>query len=180
MRKVVRTGVVLAVAGGLLVAGCGGAVPNNSATPNNAVTNSTAQAAPINALPSGVEQHLSSYSSRIQKVDKLPVQVPSSVDRVLLISPLTEYAISQFQEIWPKLNPKPAVVWVGMPEAQTKQMWSKLGYHGDPLPSPVTLYDKASVPVPAAYRKVSGGWEEVPGVLKSSEVNQWVNFFSKN
>ncbi|SFV10330.1 hypothetical protein [Alicyclobacillus macrosporangiidus] len=177
MRKVVRTGAVLAVAGGLLV-GCGGA-PTNSATPDNAVANS-AVAAPIKSLPSSVESHLSSYSSRIQKVDKLPVQVPSNVDRVLVISPAVGYAISQFQSVWPKLDPKPAVVWTGMTEAQTKQMWSKLGYHGDPLPSPVTLYDKASVPVPAAYRKVSGGWEEVPGVLKSSEVNQWVNFFSKN
>ncbi len=167
----------MAVAGGLL-AGCGGA-PTNSATPDNAVANS-AVAAPIKSLPSGVESHLSSYSSRIQKVDKLPVQVPSNVDRVLVISPAVGYAISQFQSVWPKLDPKPAVVWSGMTEAQTKQMWSKLGYHGDPLPSPVTLYDKASVPVPAAYRKVSGGWEEVPGVLKSSEVNQWVNFFSKN
>jgi hypothetical protein len=177
VHRVCRTVFALLVLGGL-VTGCGDGQLQQSSAVKNTTAAAQSQTALITALPADMTKHLSSYDSRLRKVDKLPVNVPSSVNQVLVISPVAGYAISQFQSVWPKLDPKPAVVWVGMSQVQTQQMWAKLGYHGDPLPSPVTLYEPVSVPVPATYRKVQGGWETVPGVLRSDEVQKWVDFFS--
>ncbi|ACV58203.1 hypothetical protein Aaci_1172 [Alicyclobacillus acidocaldarius subsp. acidocaldarius DSM 446] len=131
----------------------------------------------MKSLPTGMVSHLQPYAQRIQHVSALPVHVPSSVQNVLILSGVTAYAIPQFQSIWSQLPNKPAVVWVGLTPSQTKSLWKQAGYHTDPLPSPVTLYEDVQLPVPVAYHKVKGGWEELPGILPSSQVHDWVTFF---
>ncbi|AEJ43673.1 hypothetical protein TC41_1746 [Alicyclobacillus acidocaldarius subsp. acidocaldarius Tc-4-1] len=132
---------------------------------------------PTKSLPVKVTQHLKPYASRLEHVTSLPVTVPRDTQNVLVISALTAYAIPQFQQVWSQLSSKPAVVWVGLTQAQTEQVWKQAGYSSDPLPSPVTLYESISMPVPIAYHRVNNGWEAVPGILPPSQAHDWVAFF---
>lgn len=128
-------------------------------------------------LPQGMVSHLQPYMKRIQHVSSLPIHLPSSVQSVLVISGVTAYAIPQFQHIWSQLSEKPAVVWVGGDRQQTEWLWKQAGFHGDPLPSPVTLYENVQLPVPTAYHKAKDGWDELPGILPSNEIDDWKTFF---
>ncbi len=132
---------------------------------------------PTKALPVQIMQHLKPYASRLEHVTSLPVTVPNGTKNVLVISALTAYAIPQFQSVWSQLHDKPAVVWVGLTQAQTERVWKQAGYAGDPLPSAVTLYEDTSLPVPIAYHRVANGWEVVPGILPASQVHDWLAFF---
>lgn len=128
-------------------------------------------------LPKSITGHLLPYAKRLQHVESLPVKVPNNVTNVVVLSGVTAYAIPQFQRVWPKLNPKPAVVWVGLSEAETQVLWKQAGYHGDPLPSAVTLYENVQLPVPVAFHRVKEGWEELPGILPDNEEEDWLAFF---
>ncbi|MCF8567928.1 hypothetical protein LLE49_24705 [Alicyclobacillus tolerans] len=143
-------------------------------------------AAPQQALPGGVEAHLSSYKTRLKQVSKLPLTIAQTSSGharniqgdVLYIDPSSAYAIQQFNSAWPRLQHKPTVVWVHTTPDNASKYWNLEGYKSDPLPSPSTLYTKMMVAEPDAYRAQSHKYLELPGVLRPNQTNYWVTFFN--
>ena len=96
---------------------------------NNPAGNTTKHQLPINeifvapskSLPNGVENRLTPYSKRVTPVSMMIISSAQTADgqkvnitgnSVLVISPSTAYAVSQFASIWDKLKIKPTVVWL--------------------------------------------------------------------
>ena len=146
-------------------------------SPSTPSTTSVPQKPMVN-LPNGIENKLSSFSSRLRTVTKLPLSVPST-GSVLYISAQEGYSVSQFRSIWPEIAKKPIVVWTGNTQSQTETLWHELGYHSDPLPSLHTLYMASNTPVPDAYDQTGPNqWVEMPGILRTSQINKWSGFFA--
>lgn len=131
---------------------------------------------PVKTLPTNIEGKLSSFSARLHTVTALPTKVKAQ--NVLYISPTEDYAVTQFARVWPDIKDKPTVIWTGATQAQAEGVWANTGYKFDPLPSPQTEYVTNSLPTPDAYHQVSKNtWIEMPGVLRTAEVNKWPGFF---
>ena len=150
-----------------------------SSTPSSSTPSTTSvPQKPMVNLPSGVENKLSSFSSRLHTVTKLPLSQPST-GSVLYISAQEGYSVSQFRSVWSKILKKPIVVWTGDTQSQTDTLWRELGYHSDPLPSSQTLYMTSNTPVPDAYEQTGPNqWVEMPGILRTSQINKWPGFFA--
>ncbi|WP_436664554.1 hypothetical protein ACOALA_20650 (plasmid) [Alicyclobacillus acidoterrestris] len=135
------------------------------------------------ALPKSISATLSAPKTRLRQVNELPISrigihSLKTQSNVLYIAPDEVYAINQFRSIWPQLAEKPTVVWTNTTSNDAKNLWTKAGYTGDPLPSDHTYYTSQSIPTPDAYHlSKSSQWQEEPGVLKD-EYTYWVSFFS--
>lgn len=166
-----------------LLAGCGQvaapATPHpTSSGPVNIQQAPIAYMPPHQALPRGVLDHLASYPGRVQAVSGPTLAVSTANPRVLFVDPTLGYAIAQFVTVWKSLPVKPAVVWIHTNASIAAQEWTAEGYHADPLPSTQTFYTLSSVLSPAAFVHTPHGWLELAGVLRPSQVQDWVSFFS--
>lgn len=129
----------------------------------------------VDRLPGNQQAKLIGFDARKKRVSHLPIAVNGT--NVLYISPMEQYAIQQFQQIWPRLKADPVVVWTGVTKAQAQTIWHKEGYENDPLPSVHTEYVPQAIPTPDAYHRDGKGWMEVPGVLPASQLDKWETFF---
>lgn len=154
----------------VMLSGCG--------TFGHTDVNQTSNTSPIKALPSTIQSKLTPFAKRQRTVHSLPIKERCESKNILYINPGEEYAIQQFISVWPQMKDKPTVVWVNTTEERAKLLWAKEGYNTNPLPSAKTLYTKTNTPAPDAYHsKNSKEWNEMPGVLSSSETNKWISFF---
>ena len=132
----------------------------------------TTMIAPIKSLPRSVMNHLSSYASRIQSGKPSFTVTGNSL---LVIAPSEQYAITQLQMVWQKVQPV-EVIWTST-QAMTEKTWVKEGYKSDPLPSAHTTFSNASLFTPVAYHRAGTKWQVLNGVLRPSQSMDWVTFF---
>jgi hypothetical protein len=171
---------VLAVAVLTTVSGCGHSPdPDLNQVDNAAVS----YVPPQTTAPS--PSHLVALTRRISVVQNLPITQAVdqagnartiSAQAVLFIDPSQAYAINQFNQIWDKISPRPAVVWMHTTPRIAANTWKAEGYSGDPLPSNVTLYTDRSVPTPDLYRANGATWFEIPGLVSPTDVEQLASF----
>ncbi|GMA65663.1 hypothetical protein NZD89_28055 (plasmid) [Alicyclobacillus fastidiosus] len=135
-------------------------------------------------LPKSVEVSLSAPTTRLHKVTKLPItqigvhNLKGQIN-ILYIAPDEVYAINQFRSVWNQLKVKPTVVWTKTESTNAKQLWSKEGYKGDPIPSTHTYFSLSAPPTPDAYHKVgTDAWNDEPGIMPDSDVGYWGKFFN--
>ncbi len=128
--------------------------------------------APMKSLPASVMNHLSSYASRIQSGSP---SFPVTGNSLLVIAPSEQYAITQLQAVWQKVQPV-EVIWTST-QAMTEKTWVKEGYKSDPLPSAHTTFSNASLFTPVAYHRAGTKWQVLNGVLRPSQSMDWVTFF---
>lgn len=156
------------------VSGCGTAPHASSQTASTSNPASSMHAV-VDRLPMNLQAKLIGFEAREKRVKKLPIDVSGT--NVLYISPMEQYAIQQFQQIWPRLKAYPVVVWTGVTKAQAQEIWRKEGYDSDPLPSAHTEYVSKSIPTPDAYHRDGKAWMEVPGILPTNQLDKWETFF---
>lgn len=156
------------------VTGCGTIPHAVSQTSSTAIPAPSVHAV-VDRLPGHLQAKLIGFDVRKKRVSHLPIAVKGT--NVLYISPMEQYAIQQFQQIWPRLKAYPVVVWTGVTKAQAEMVWRKEGYPGDPLPSQQTEYVSQTIPTPDAYHRDGKAWVEVPGILPASQLEDWVTFF---
>lgn len=168
--------VMFALLGTGFVAGCG--TQDLSPGHNGGPSVASNVHAVVDRLPANLQAKLIGFAEREKTVKTLPI--PEDGTNVLYISPMEQYAIAQFQQVWPRLKQRPVVVWTGTTETQAKSIWAREGYKSDPLPSAKTEYIQKSLPTPDSYHQTGKNtWLEVPGVLPANQVDLWVGFFGK-
>lgn len=133
---------------------------------------------PQMTLPKTIVAHLAPYARRVQSVIGPPFTVAAKGAELLYVSPASGYAIAQFAVAWRALAVKPAVVWINTNTTIAEQEWAAEGYKSDPLPSPQTFYTLTDVLSPAAFVHTKRGWLELAGVLRPSQVQDWISFFT--
>ena len=149
---------------------------STSTNTTSVVSSTTPSNVPIEYLPSGAQEKLSSFASRLHVVHQLPIQV-KPFQNVLYLGPGGLYAIDQFRQVWAHIKNKPTVVWTAN-QVKSQAAWKQEGFQSDPLPSPHTLYKDKNLPVPDAYHLIGKHqWAEMPGILRMSEVVKWPDFF---
>ncbi|SIT14341.1 hypothetical protein SAMN05421799_1182 [Alicyclobacillus vulcanalis] len=156
------------------VTGCGSMPHATSQTSSTSISAPSVHAV-VDRLPGNLQAKLIGFDARKKRVSHLPIAVKDT--NVLYISPMEQYAIQQFQQIWPRLKAYPVVVWTGVTKAQAQEIWRKEGYDSDPLPSAHTEYVSKSIPTPDAYHRDGKAWMEVPGILPTNQLDKWETFF---
>ncbi|WP_054970240.1 hypothetical protein [Alicyclobacillus ferrooxydans] len=154
---------------------------------NTSSSNKTVYRTPQVQLPSGVTSHLTGYHQRVVTRPQLPLRhaldaggtsLSIHASNVLYIAPSEAYAITQYKQVWNRLTSVPAVVWTSTTPTIAHKEWLHEGYKTDPLPSHQTYYTYSNIPTPDSYHRQTKGWTELPGVLKTSQIKQWMTFFS--
>ncbi|GMA59248.1 hypothetical protein C7445_1185 [Alicyclobacillus sacchari] len=168
------TGFLAASALAATISGCGTIPHATSQTSSSSITTPSVHAV-MDRLPGNLQAKLIGFDARKKRVSHLPIAVKGS--NVLYISPMEQYAIQQFHQIWPRLKVYPVVVWTGVTKTQAETIWRKEGYPSDPLPSAQTEYVPQTIPTPDAYHRDGKAWKEVPGILPVSQQEDWVTFF---
>ncbi len=146
--------------------------PRNPAKVTAKVTSPVREVPPTKSLPASVMNHLASFSTRVkQGAPVFSVQRAS----VLVIDPAEQYAITQFRQVWARIQPI-EVVWTNT-QTYALHEWKREGYASDPLPSAQTVYRAIPLFTPVAYHKIGGAWEMLGGILRPNQVQDWVKFF---
>ena len=127
---------------------------------------------PTKSLPAKIMNHLTSYAKRVQSGGPA-FTVPGH--SVLIIDPSEQYAIVQFKQVWAQIQPV-TVVWTNT-KAYAAKEWKAEGYKGDPLPATQTEYKAVPMLTPSAYHFSHGAWHSLGGILRPSQVQDWVKFF---